>query len=141
MLIRDGLNQLKIGARQVVPAGAFSAGDLELSVVLETVNFRGRNDSVGVLGDIWKQFLADLRRLERTRQGSARLSSMSSEDLDLRIHSSDRVGHINISGYMGGLVFHDGEPQVARIPIGLTLDPTLLPEILKDFEALEKPTE
>jgi hypothetical protein len=76
-------------------------------------------------------FLDQLRECERTRRGEARLEAMSPEEFSMRIFNTDSSGHFAISYKINYLRV---QTAVARMADEHTLDPSLLPKLLRDFE-------
>jgi hypothetical protein len=79
-------------------------------------------------------FNEELRKLEDRRQGKAELSSISSREFWLKICSVDGVGHM---GLFGRLYRYDfGVNHEHLLDFGFGLDPSVMPSIVKKFEAL-----
>jgi hypothetical protein len=72
-----------------------------------------------------RQFVEDLRTLERDRRGEATLTSVL---LTLTVRVYDRAGHVSVAA--------DLSDYRCRVSIGFGLDPTMLPTLVNDFEEL-----
>ena len=66
---------------------------MQLSVRAAGYGFSGCNPSVWISHSDLSAFLRDLRKLDRTRRGEARLESMSPGELVLKISVIDGVGY------------------------------------------------
>lgn len=73
--------------------------DLLLSVQVSRSGFGGTVET-WVHRQAWIDFANALERLEHTRQGEARLPGLEATELELRVASVDRAGHIAISGML-----------------------------------------
>lgn len=110
-------------------------GSVQVSVRLVGYGFSGRHPSVWISREDLHSFLADLRSLERSRRGEARLSSMSPDDLSLHIRITDPAGHVRIDTAISRTYYgSDFEPAAVRL--GFAFDPSRLPAILASFERL-----
>ena len=81
-----------------------------------------------------RQFLDDLRTLERDRRGEARLTSAQ---LTLSVRVFDRAGHVSITAELTD--YHRYGDRVSikdHVSIIFELDPTTLPKLISDFEEL-----
>ena len=111
-------------------------GDVYLIAEASTKGFVGRNRSVGVTRRIWDAFIDDFKKLETTRQGEARLVSMSPADFELRVRSYDRARHISVAGFVGDYMISDNVTDVARVPFRIEIDPSTLGSLVTAFEQL-----
>jgi hypothetical protein len=111
---------------------------LRLHVRVAFSAFCGENDEVWVEATAFQDFLCELQVLEKRRQGSAALASMSPGELQLQIHATDRAGHIGVTGQLGRWCFAGGGGMSwCQVPFNFALScPSLLPEILAEFRAM-----
>ncbi|MFB3240110.1 hypothetical protein Q7C15_15165 [Aeromonas salmonicida] len=72
------------------------AGDIKLRVVLNLQEFSGSYNGIWLEFTDVERFIVDLKSLDGTRVGSAKISSMSPDEFMLEIRSSDSLGHIEI---------------------------------------------
>lgn len=79
------------------PSGTPADADILLSIAVAVSGFAAE-DQAWVLGSAWAGFVSDLRRLERERQGRARVDGMSPDEFVLEIFSTDRAGHMALVG-------------------------------------------
>ncbi len=92
----------------------------------------------GARCEVWVEHLAvadfasALRRLEETRSGEALLQGEDPEDLELKVSSLDRVGHMLLEFRVTRLtaVGDQGRPISVQLAGGFELDPGLLPGLV-----------
>lgn len=118
-----------------------SEGDLRLRVAVSSDGFAGAYDQVWVARDDWAAFLAALARLERERAGRASLVSVSPGEFKLHLEIIDRAGHLTAHGRLAHYHFNhpSGAATRSRIEYAVPVDPSLLRQLLRDFEALRRP--
>ncbi|HEY9631347.1 MAG TPA: hypothetical protein V6C84_28995 [Coleofasciculaceae cyanobacterium] len=127
MLIRERDNFLEMTATERVPDHLHTPGDTRFEIRVESFGFAGQ-------GWIWvdlqnlKSFIDHLRELENQRQGEAELSSMSPDQFWLRIFSTDSLGHMALVGQLSRFKH--------ELKFGFSFDPSVLPSIVKDFQAI-----
>ena len=78
------------------PAGTPCAGDINLRVMLKLQGFSGSHDGIWVEHSEIERFISELGTLDKKREGSAKILSMSPQEFTLEIRSSDKLGHIEI---------------------------------------------
>ena len=128
MIIEQGTNFVELDISSL--ASGSKARRLSVGV--------GRGDFRGVLAEVWLEpgelegFVKELRDLEKSRQGRASLSAENSLDFKLVIASTDRSGHLEVSG---NLACSDREAS-ASIAFRFDIDPSALPQVLRDFELI-----
>jgi hypothetical protein len=136
MEIRELGNCVTIEPVDRVRVGTRSAGDVELSVEVSSQQFSGCGFA-WVAASAFATFVGQLRELEKRRQGEATLVGLSPEEFRLRIWSVDRRGHLAVGGLVTKRV-HLGQagPYDHALEFGFEFDPTLLPRVLVDFQAI-----
>jgi hypothetical protein len=113
-------------------SGSCPGDDILLEV---TVAIRGfaAEDQAWVLGSEWGAFVAEVRQLERDRQGRASVEGMSPDEFRLEVFSTDRAGHMALTGKVR-------RPHVEgftlSLEFGFAFAPDLLPQLVRDFAAL-----
>jgi hypothetical protein len=128
MIIEQGTNYVELEISS--PAPGSKARRLSVGV--------GRGDFRGVLAEVslepgeLEAFVKELRDLEKSRQGQASLSAENSLEFKLVIASTDRSGHLEVSG---NLARSDREAS-ASIAFRFDIDPSALPQVLRDFELI-----
>src|ERR1019366_3986422 len=72
-------------------------------LLLVRVQFHGFSAEIDtwVLRAAWLGFTQDLGVLEERRQGEAKLTGMSPDELSIAIRSIDRAGHMGVEGTVG----------------------------------------
>jgi hypothetical protein len=86
-------------------------------------------------------FAEQLRTLEKRRVGSANLKSMSPDELELEIRSTDGVGHVAAFGYVGCSVpcwLDSGKllRHVPKVSFAIPFDPSELASLCVEFGRL-----
>jgi hypothetical protein len=138
MLIRNNGNFVEILLVERIPETLPAAGDLHLHVRVAVNAFCGENDKIWVEATAFHDFLSELQALEERRQGSATLASISPGELRLEIHSTDRAGHIGVTGQLGrGCYPGEGGTSWCHVGFNFALScPSLLPQMLAEFRAM-----
>jgi hypothetical protein len=106
--------------------------DLLLNVMVDVGGYSAADQSWVVDKD-WNLFMSQLRDLERTRQGLATLVGALSKDLRLVFQSTDRSGHMAITGHLG---CDDSSGFSQNLEFGFSFDPGMLRILIQEFEAL-----
>jgi len=121
---------------EAVDRGLSSSGDVELSISVCSEAFTGQGFA-WVEGTRLAAFVAELRELERRRQGTVKLEGMSPEEFHLRIWSVDRWGHVAVGGRGAKDVFLGQHgPYRHAVEFGFEFDPSLLPKVLSAFQEI-----
>ena len=130
IILRDEHSTLRLSV------ASFDTGDDDVYLVAEasTKGFVGRNASVGVSRRIWDAFIGDLKKLETTRMGEARLVSMSPADFELCVRSYNQARHIRVAGFVGDYMISRDVTDVARVPFRIEIDPSTLGSLVTAFE-------
>ena len=136
MILRDGATEIDFTVVEVGETDQ-DRGDIRLRVRVSSIGFRGDYEHVWIRAEEFERFIKELDALERDRAGTAPLSSMSPNDLELRIRIRDSAGHVSVEGYLGRFV--TGVPVEARIGYSIDLDPGLLAGVLEEFRGLATP--
>ena len=136
MEIREGDNCVTIEVVERVPSHLPTAGDIELSLKVNSEKFSGQS-IVWIGSPDFATFLVQLRQLEAKRQGEAVIEGLSPENIRFRLRAIDRRGHMAVDGMIAKLA-HMGNPYRHSMEFGFEFDPTLLPKVLAGFEELAK---
>ena len=115
-----------------------SPRDLVFSIRAACGQFSGHAHRVFIQRPDFERFLVELRDLESRRQGSARLAGMSEDEFRIKIRSTDALGHMAAEGVVGEVTPLKKEEFFSRIGFFLRIDPTALPEIVREFEDLKR---
>lgn len=102
--------------------------EVELDVRVDGQCYSGSTSAWLDLGQV-----ADLRELERVRQGRATFQGTSPENLWLEFYSTDPLGHMAVRGHLGwttplGFLW--------RVGFGFPFEPDRLPGVVHFFERL-----
>jgi hypothetical protein len=117
-----------------------SEGDLRLSVSVRMDEFEGAYDRVWIACDDWRDFIASLNALERTREGTASLIAMSPDEFELHLQIIDLAGHLVAHGFLSRYhFFQRAKIQRSRIAFRAEVDPSLLRELVSTFTEFGKP--
>ncbi len=136
MILRDDRTSLEITLRELAPVGTQSEGDLGVDIAVSNGAFTGRNDTVWIGRDEWQGFLRALKELDRTRRGDARVRSMSPDELELVVLATDRAGHMAAEGWLARTWYGRDTFLRDRVSFGIEIDPSVLPALVRQFEAL-----
>jgi hypothetical protein len=139
MELREADDFLEVLHVETVPAGLPGAGDLCLSIRVFSAGFSGSSGSVWTDPPSFGRFLAQLRELEATRHGVARLEALGSPDeCWLEFRSIDRAGHLAVFGQLSRWALlssaQDGYHQ--RVEFGFEFCPSRLPAVLAAFQQM-----
>lgn len=113
------------------------AVSLKLRLDVQLHGFGGR-------GEVWVErlavadFASALKKLEETRSGEALLQGEDPEDLELKVSSLDRVGHMLLEFKVTRLtvVGDRARPITVQLTGGFELDPGLLPGVVAAVDRL-----
>lgn len=109
--------------------------DLNVSVEVKDGWFQGTITTWIKQADL-EAFIDQLVMCEEIRQGSATLVSMSPDDLELTLESSDSIGHFRVRYKITGYSFV-GEDSLPRVLMGgFSLDSEYFAQIVADFRQL-----
>ena len=92
-------------------------------------------DQAWVVANDWREFMLELRALERTRQGQAALRGASPQDLQLIFKATERAGHMAVSGFVGR---NSPDGFYQKCEFGFDFDTGMLSSVVRDFAALER---
>jgi hypothetical protein len=112
------------------------AEDLRLSARVVCREFAGASGDTWVLGSAWRVFLLDMSHLERSRRGSARIESLSPDELVLEFRAVDALGHIVVAGHVSQRRPSVGGEHEARLEFAFDFDPGLLADVVREFHNL-----
>jgi hypothetical protein len=136
MILRDGATEIDFAVVEVGETDQ-DRGDIRLRVRVSSIGFRGDYEHVWIRAEEFERFIKQLDAVERNRAGTATLSSMSPNDLELRIRIRDSAGHVSVEGYLGRFSYGvAGVPVEARIGYSIDLDPGLLAGVREEFRDL-----
>jgi hypothetical protein len=132
MMIASGSNCLEITLRERLQV----TGDVCFAVAVRSAAFSGSNDEVWISRSAFEDFLAALRELDRKRRGKAELLAMSTTDFMLTVKAVDSAGHLSAEGWVGREYAGRNDGMRHRVCFWLELDPSTLPALACQFEAL-----
>ena len=99
-------------------------------------DFAGSNPRIWIDAYEQRRFLEALRALERDRQGEARVTAMSPEELELTVRVVDSLGHVSVAGMIGRIQYFGQSYDRLVLKFSFTLDPTSLPQLVRDVVEL-----
>jgi len=106
--------------------------DLLLNITIRVYGYSAA-DQGWVTDDDWRTFMNDLHELERLRQGTATLAGVSHPDFRLVFKSTDKAGHMAVTGFIGD-VSPDEFPL--KLEFGFSFDPGTLRSIVSALDEL-----
>lgn len=113
-------------------AAPLGDGDFVFTVRAHLGGFAGAVDTI-VTGAEWAAFLSALRKLEQRRQGTAELSGVAADDLQLWIASTSPAGHMAVRGELRNRSVPEGADLLLRFgPVAF--DPGALPTLIDRVE-------
>ena len=115
------------------PSGTPCAGDIKIDVSVKLQEFGGRYSEVWLEFSAMKCFLTQLEALKEYRQGSSKISSMSSEEFSFEIRSSDKLGHMEIEVSLQRYQYSGPKNWPTRIFGGFEIDPQAIEQLISCF--------
>ena len=138
MHIRHENNLIEIVQLDRIPAGAPSAGDVQVSVSVRLADFAGQHDQVWIDAEALQHFVDSLRVIEQERRGVAVLESMSLNEFKLEIRSRDQLGHFVAAVSLSRHQYSGPNSWPTSVSGGFEIDPSDLPGLLLEFEKLQR---
>ncbi len=138
MELREADNFLEVLHLETCPPDTPRPGDLRLSVRVCSKGFSG-SSALWVDARSFQQLLVDLRVLETTRQGSARLEALGSPDeFWMEFRAIDRAGHMAVFGRLCRWEYLStgAEGYDQSLEFGFEFCPSRLPAVLSAFEKM-----
>jgi hypothetical protein len=134
-------NWLQLSIAEQCPPDHPSPGDVRFAISLRFGN--GRDQTFYARTHAWihsselRAFSRDLELLDRTRQGTATLNSMSPGELVLTIAFADSAGHPVVRGQTGRHILNVKQEYLwCCLPFEIAFDPSLLPPLAEEFQRL-----
>jgi len=112
-------------------------GDVYLSVQVESNGFICHNE-LWIFKEEFDSFVQALIELEEKRKGEAVLTSISPNELELKVHSVTNRGHIAIVGKTGLRVFDQEKSFQHSLEFGFQFDASQLLEVLKELKEMKQ---
>ncbi len=129
MRILNGANYIDLEVQLETDSSLPSCGDALIGVAVSSNGYTCKNQ-VWVAKQELDLFATSIRALDKYRKGEAVLSSMSPDELFLKVYAYDRVGHMAIVGKTGyqvtGAVGFDHS-----IEFGFTIEPEQVVKLSK----------
>ncbi|MEH2079597.1 MAG: hypothetical protein V7K89_06165 [Nostoc sp.] len=133
ILICEGDNFLEMIVTEGISDNLIEPRDWEFKIRVQSSGFTGQARR-WIDGFSLRSFVEDLQKLENQRQGKAEVSSMSYDQFWLKICSIDSVGHMALFGRLSRFESKLGCKHL--LEFGFSFDPSVLPSIVKNFEAI-----
>jgi hypothetical protein len=116
-----------------------SSGDFLVSIEARSEGFAGHADG-HVVGADWQQFVNDLWRLEKTRQGTASFVSAYPDEFNLTVRAIDSRGHMGVMGMLRyRRVGVEDWPQ-QQLYFAFEFDPSRLTSLIQSISAARQET-
>lgn len=119
-----------------LPEGIQCSGDINLQVTVKIKEFQGSYSGVWLEVPEMKKFLEELKALDKSRKGSAKISSTSPEEFILEIRSSDNLGHIEIETQLHRLQWSGPTYWPILLKGGFEVEPEAISELILCFKNL-----
>jgi hypothetical protein len=132
MILSSGSDFLEMTVRERLQI----TGDVCVAVAVRSAAFTGSNDEVWISRSDFEDFLTALHELDRKRRGEAELVAMSHTDFMLTVKAVDSAGHLSAEGWVGREYAGQKDDMRHRVCFWLELDPSTLPALAHQFEAL-----
>ena len=116
--LSDGTSQLEIELLRW-------DGDAYVAVRVESRGFAGRND-LHIASSDFERFCTDLISVQKSLKGEARLVSVASGELDVRIGPADSLGHLAVNGNTGYHVQMAHTSYWHSVQFGFQIEPSVL---------------
>jgi hypothetical protein len=108
-------------------------GDVRAKVIAVGNGFSGTNQSVWFGRPDIDRSLTDLRALDESREGSAKLESMSPGECVLKFRNCDKLGHLHLEVAIARAVHYFGETDHFRCRIRFEVDPTAFSSMIDEL--------
>ena len=108
-------------------------GDVRAKISAAGKGFSGANQSVWFGRPDIERFVADLRALDESREGSAELESMSPGECVLKFRNCDKLGHLDLEVAIARAVYDFGEADHFRCRIRFEVDPTAFSSMIDEL--------
>ncbi|WP_028111691.1 WapI family immunity protein [Ferrimonas kyonanensis] len=118
------------------PEGSPCAGDVNVSVALALQAFSGSYDGVWLELPEMERFIAELKTLDKKRNGSAKISSMSPDEFSFEIRSSDSLGHMEIEVQLHRYQYSGPKYWPIYLKGGFETQPETIRQLISCFKAL-----
>lgn len=107
-----------------------------VAITVQDREFRGYNKDVWFELDLLKEFIDNLKILEKTRKGSVSVNSMSPEEFEIKIETYDLSGHMILNYKISQYAHLVPETKVISLTGGFELDVSFFISIISDFAHL-----
>jgi hypothetical protein len=135
--LAEGENRLAIHRLERLPADSPGAGDVRLSIRVESHGFAAAG-TAWIEARALDQFVRELGQLEQRRQGEAVLVGMSPDEFELKIYSVDRTGHMAMTGRLVRFVWESANQYRHLLEFGFEFCPSRLQQFVRDFHAFRE---
>ena len=107
-----------------------------VAITVQDGEFRGYNKDIWFKLDLLKDFIDNLKILEKTRKGWLLLESMSPEEFQIKIESYDLSGHMVLNYKISKYTHQIPKTNIISLTGGFELDVSYLINIISDFTNL-----
>ena len=128
MLIEEGDNFLELIVIERIPHYLPAPGDVQFKINIQSYGFVGQG-STWVAAPNLERFITQMQALEARRQGGAELTSISPGQFQLRIFSTDSLGHMALSGRLSSQEGQSGYQH--HLAFGFDFEPSKLLNIVR----------
>lgn len=107
-----------------------------VAITVQDGDFKGYNKDVWIELDLLKDFIDNLKILEKTRRGSASMNSMSPEEFQIKIETYDLSGHMILNYKISQYAHLMPKTNIISLTGGFELDVSFFINIISDFTHL-----
>ncbi|WP_316674903.1 hypothetical protein [uncultured Tolumonas sp.] len=116
-------------------AGSPCAGNIKAEITLKLHSFQGSYDEVWLEHSEIMRFLSEVKNLESSHRGSAKIASVSPDELLFEVRSFDNLGHMEIEVQLHCYQFDGTKYRPTFLKGEFEINPSNLHKIISIFEA------
>ncbi len=136
MRIGSEKEYIEIIEHERMPDDTPTPGDVRIKVRVRLKEFSGSYEDVWLEKLELDNFLSVFTKLVETRNGKARINSMSPDEFWVEFRPIDRAGHFEVEVQLKRFQYSGPTYWPTIVAGGFEFDPTTLPEIEKAFKKL-----
>lgn len=95
--------------------------------------FSGKHSRIWIEENQFKDFLTDLEQLEKNRNGSASIQSISPDEFHLMLYSLDSLGHIGLTLSLKKATYISSRTVYQKTEISFEIDASCFIQIVENF--------
>jgi hypothetical protein len=102
-------------------------------ITVQDGDFRGYNKDVWIELDLLKNYIENLKILDKTRRGAASMNSMSPEEFQIKIETYDLSGHMILNYKISQYAHRMPNTNIISLTGAFELDVSLFTNIISEF--------